>query len=314
MTGTGLAAPVGLPLNRVDGHLKVTGKASYAYEYAAQGDALYGVIVTASIAKGRVVAVDIDNAKSAQGVQLVLTKDNAPPQPPFGPVDLEDRFARATPALNNDDVPFFGFPVAFVVASTFEQATAAAALVRVHYAPAPGAYDLHAARATAIVQSPIDGGAPADSMIGDFDSAFAAAPVKIETIYTTPYQHQAPMEPQATMAMWDGPKLTVYTAAQLTVSPQEGIARTLNIPKENVRIVTRYIGGGFGNKLPYYFDATLAAIGARVLKRPVKVAMTRPQLFYMTTHRSASEQHLRLGATPHRQLTASGAGVLGARG
>jgi xanthine dehydrogenase YagR molybdenum-binding subunit len=210
--------------------------------------------------------------------------------------------SRAVPALNNDDVPFFGFPVAFVVANTLEQATAAAAMVRVHYAPAPGAYDLHAAGATAIGQSPIDGGAPADSAIGDFDSAFAAAPVKIDATYTTPYQHQAPMEPQATMAVWDGPKLTVYTAAQLTASPQEGIARTLNIPKEDVRIVTRYIGGGFGNKLPYYFDATLAAIGARLLKRPVKVAMTRPQLFYMTTHRSASEQHLRLGATSDGRL------------
>jgi xanthine dehydrogenase YagR molybdenum-binding subunit len=94
MTETRLAAPVGLPLSRVDGHLKVTGKASYAYEYAAQGDALYGVIVTASIAKGRVVAVDIHDAQTARGVQLVLTKDNAPPQHPFGPIDLPDRFAR----------------------------------------------------------------------------------------------------------------------------------------------------------------------------------------------------------------------------
>jgi xanthine dehydrogenase YagR molybdenum-binding subunit len=310
MTETGLAAPVGLPLDRVDGHLKVTGKASYAYEYSAHSDTLYGVIVPASIAKGRVDAVDIRDAQSAPGVQLVLTKDNAPLQHPFGPIDLEDRFARAVPALNNDDVPFFGFPVAFVVAGTFEQATAAAAMVHVRCAPVPGAHDLHAAVATAIVQSPIDGGAPADSMIGDFDSAFAAAPVKIETVYTTPYQHQAPMEPQATMAIWEGPKLTVYTAAQLTVSPQEGIARTLNIPKENVRIVTRYVGGGFGNKLPYYFDATLAAIGARILKRPVKVAMTRPQLFYMTTHRSASEQRLRLGATSDGRLTAYGQDAL----
>jgi xanthine dehydrogenase YagR molybdenum-binding subunit len=310
MAATNLAAPVGLPVDRVDGRLKVAGKAEYAYEYAAQGSALYGVIVAASIGKGRVAAVDVQDAQKAPGVRLVLTKDNAPSQHPFGPVDLSDRFARAMPALNNDDVPYFGFPVAFVVAETLEQATAAAATVRVSYAPTRGAYDLHAAGPTAIAQSPIDGGEPADSATGDFEGAFAAAPVKIDATYTTPYQHQAPMEPQATMAVWDGPKLTVHTAAQLTTSPQEGLARTLNIPKEDVRIITRYIGGGFGNKLPYYFESTLAAIGARILKRPVKVAMTRPQLFYMTTHRSASEQHLRLGATTDGRLTAYGQDAL----
>jgi xanthine dehydrogenase YagR molybdenum-binding subunit len=310
MAASNLASPVGLPLDRVDGRLKVTGKAEYAYEYAAQGSALYGVIVTASIGKGRVAAVDVQDAQKTPGVRLVLTKDNAPPQHPFGPVDLPDRFARAMPALNNDDVPYFGFPVAFVVADTFEQATAAAAVVRVRYAPERGAWNLHAAGPTAIEQSPIDGGERADSSIGDFDGAFAAAPVKIDVTYTTPYQHQAPMEPQATMAVWDGPKLTVYTAAQLTTSPQEGLARTLNIPKEDVRIITRYIGGGFGNKLPYYFESTLAAIGARILKRPVKVAMTRPQLFYMTTHRSASEQHVRLGANADGRLAAYGQDAL----
>src|SRR3984893_8242713 len=310
MAESKLAAPVGLPLDRVDGRLKVTGRAPYAYEYAAQGATLYGVIVTASIAKGRVAAVDVHDAQSAPGVRLVLTKDNAPAQHPFGPVDLPDRFARAMPALNNDDVPYFGFPVAFVVADTFEQATAAAAMVRVYYAAVRGAYDLHAAYPTATNHSPIDGGEPADSAIGDFDSAFAVASVKIDATYTTPYQNQAPMEPHATMAVWESRKLTVHTASQLTTSPQEGLARTFNIRKEDVRIITRYVGGGFGNKLPYYFEATLAAIGARVLKRPVKVAMTRPQLFHMTTHRTASQQHLRLGANPDGRLTAYGQDAL----
>jgi xanthine dehydrogenase YagR molybdenum-binding subunit len=302
--------PVGLPLDRVDGRLKVTGKAPYAYEYASRGDALYGVIVPASIAKGRVAAVDVREAQGVPGVRLVLTKDNAPPQHPFGPVDLPDRFARAMPALNNDDVPYFGFPVALVVADTLEQATAAAAMVRVHYAPVRGAYDLHAAGPTAGNPDRVGGSEPGDSAIGDFDNAFAEAPVQIDATYTTPYQHQAPMEPHATMAVWDGPKLTVHTAAQLTASPQEGLARTFNIPKEDVRIITRYIGGGFGSKLPYYFEATLAAMGARMLKRPVKVAMTRPQLFHMTTHRTASEQRLRLGANPDGQLTAYGQDAL----
>ena len=136
--------------------------------------------------------------------------------------------------------------------------------------------------------------------------------MKIDATYTTPYQNQAPMEPHATMAVWNGPKLTVHTAAQLTTSPQEGLARTLNIRKEDVRIITRYIGGGFGSKLPYYFEATLAAIGARMLKRPVKVAMTRPQLFHMTTHRSASEQRVRLGANRRRPAHRLRSGCAGA--
>jgi xanthine dehydrogenase YagR molybdenum-binding subunit len=310
MAQSNLAAPVGLPLDRVDGRLKVTGKAPYAYEYASLGDALYGVIVPASIGKGRVAAVDVDDASDAPGVRLVLTKDNAPPQHPFGPVDLPDRFARAVPALNNDDVPYFSFPVAFVVADTFEQATAAAAMVRVRYAPGRGAYDLHAAGPTAINPGHISNGDPADSAVGDFDSAFANAPVKVDSTYTTPYQNQAPIELHATMAVWDGPKLTVHTAAQLTTSPQEGLARTFNIRKEDVRIITRYVGGGFGSKLPYYFEATLAALGARILKRPVKAAMTRPQVFYMTSHRTASEQRVRLGATPDGRLTAYGQDAL----
>jgi xanthine dehydrogenase YagR molybdenum-binding subunit len=308
MAESKLAHPVGFPINRVDAPLKVCGKATYAYEYAAQGDALYGVIVTASIAKGHIAKVDVEEAQNAPGVRLVLTKDNAPAQHPFGPVDLPDRFARAMPALNNDVVPYFGFPVAFVVADTFEQATAAAAMVRVRYDAVPGAYDLHAANPTAT--DPSGGSEPAGSSIGEFDNAFAAAPIKIDAIYITPYQNQAPMEPHAAMAVWDGAKLTVHMSAQLTTSPQEGLARTLNIRKEDVRVVTRFVGGGFGSKLPYYFEATLAAIGARMLKQPVKVAMTRPQLFHMTTHRSASEQRVRLGANADGRLTAYGQDAL----
>jgi xanthine dehydrogenase YagR molybdenum-binding subunit len=301
-----LAGPIGRPLNRVDGPLKVSGKAKYAFEYAAQGEAAYGFIVSAAIGKGRVIAVDVRDAQQATGVLLVLTQDNAPPQTPWGPVDLPDRFARAEPALDTDAVRYFGFPVAFVVAETFEQARAAAALVSVRYAPAAGEYDLHAAAPHAENPGNIDGGAPADTAVGDFASAFAAAPVKIDRAYTTPYQHSAPMEPHASMAYWEGEMLTICTAAQLTTSPREGLARTLNIPPENVRIITRYIGGGFGNKLPYYVDATLAALGARMLRRPVKVAMTRPQVFNATTHRSASEQRLRLGADRDGRLTAYG--------
>jgi xanthine dehydrogenase YagR molybdenum-binding subunit len=310
MAESKLAGPIGRPLDRVDGRLKVTGTATYAFEYAAQGGAAYGFIVSAAIGKGRILEVDAGDAQRAPGVLLVLTKDNVPPQSPWGPVDLPDRFARAEPALNTDEVLYFGFPVAFVVAETFEQASAAAAMVRVRYASLPGDYDLHAAGPSAENPGRMNGALPADSAVGDFESAFANAPVQIDANYTTPYQNQAPMEPHATVAAWEGEMLTVHTSAQLTTSPQEGLARTLNIPKENVRIVTRYVGGGFGSKLPYYVDATLAAIGARTLGRPVKVAMTRPQVFHTTTHRTASEQHVRLGADRDGRLTAYGQDAL----
>jgi xanthine dehydrogenase YagR molybdenum-binding subunit len=306
VANTNTSGPIGLPLDRVDGRLKVTGKATYAFEYAAQGAAAYGFIVPAAIGKGRVLSVDVSRAESTPGVLLVMTKDNAPPQTPWGPVDLPDRFARAEPALNTDEVRYFGFPVAFVVAETFEQARAGAALVRVRYAPLAGEYDLNAAAAEAEIPSFVDGGLPADSAVGDFASAFANAPVQIDAAYTTPFQNHAAMEPHATMAVWEGAMLTVHTSAQLTTSPQEGLARTFNIPKENVRIITRYVGGGFGGKLPYYVDATLAAIGARMVGRPVKLAMTRPQVFHSTTHRTLSEQRVRLGASGDGRLIAYG--------
>src|ERR1700681_12877 len=178
MAASTLAGPIGLPLDRVDGRLKVTGGATYAFEYATQGAAACGVIVPAAIAKGRVAAVDVRDAERAPGVLLVLTKDNAPPQTAWGPVDLPDRFARAEPALDSDEVRYFGFPVAFVVAETFEQATAAAALVRVRYQSLPGQYDLRAAGPRAQDPGHISDGAPADSSIGDFEAAFATAPVK----------------------------------------------------------------------------------------------------------------------------------------
>jgi xanthine dehydrogenase YagR molybdenum-binding subunit len=310
MAESKLVNEIGRPLDRVDGRLKVIGKATYAYEYAAQGAAAYGVIVPGAIGKGRVLGVDVRDAERAPGVLLVVTNDNVPSQTPWGPVDLPDRFARAEPALNTDVVRYFGFPVAFVVADTFEQATAAAALVRVHYAPQPGDYDLRAAGPHAENPGRINGSDPADSAVGDFASAFADAPVQVDAMYSTPYQNQAPMEPHATMAVWEGQMLTVHTSAQLTTSPQEGLARTFGIPQQNVRVITRYIGGGFGSKLPFYVDATLAAIGARMLHRPVKVAMTCPQLFHMTTHRTASEQRVRLGADRDGRLTAYGQDAL----
>src|SRR5262249_42768431 len=168
MAQSELAGPIGRPLNRVDGPLKVTGKAKYAFEYAAQDQTAYGFIVSAAIGKGRVIGIDVRAAERAPGVLLVLTQDDAPPQTPWGPVDLPDRFARAGQGLVPGGVAFLGSPVAFVLAKPSEQARATAALVRIRYAPAPGEYALHAAAARAENPGKIDGGAPADTAVGDF--------------------------------------------------------------------------------------------------------------------------------------------------
>ncbi len=297
---------IGKPIARVDGRLKVTGKAPYAYEVQeAPGAPAYGFIVEATIAKGRIADIDASAAETAPGVLMVMTHRNAPKQGAWGPVDAKDRFARSSPQLASDRVRYYGEAVAFVVAESFEVARAAAKLVRVRYAVEPGEFDMAAAQGKA--ETPKDDEQQkADSRIGDFEPAFAGAPVQVDATYTTPTHIHAQMEPHATIAWWTGDKLTVHCAAQLLESAQNAVANTLQIPPSKVRIVSRYIGGGFGGKLPIYGDVMLSAMAARQLKRPVKTALTRQQMFHFTTHRSQTVQRVRLGATPDGKLTAIG--------
>lgn len=297
---------IGKPIARVDGRLKVTGKAPYAYEVQeAPGAPAYGFIVEATIAKGRIADIDASAAEAAPGVLMVMTHRNAPKQGAWGPVDAKDRFARSSPQLASDRVRYYGEAVAFVVAESFEVARAAAKLVRVRYAVEPGEFDMAAAQGKA--ETPKDDEQQkADSRIGDFEPAFAGAPVQVDATYTTPTHIHAQMEPHATVAWWTGDKLTVHCAAQLLESAQNAVANTLQIPPSKVRIVSRYIGGGFGGKLPIYGDVMLSAMAARQLKRPVKTALTRQQMFHFTTHRSQTVQRVRLGATPDGKLTAIG--------
>ncbi len=173
--------------------------------------------------------------------------------------------------LGGPDIQHYHQAIAVVVAETFEQARAAAQLVRVDYSPAKGAFDLAAAKDSA---KPEPGfGGPADTAVGDFAGAFAAAPVQLDATYTTPDQAHAMMEPHASIAAWDGDKLTLWTSNQMIDWSVGDMAKTLGIPKENVRLISPYIGGGFGGKLFVRADALLAALGARAAGRPVKVAL-----------------------------------------
>jgi xanthine dehydrogenase YagR molybdenum-binding subunit len=287
---------VGKPLDRVDGRLKVTGGARYAYEM--QQNTLYGFVVEASIGKGRIKSIDTRAAENAPGIVLVLTHRNAPAQG-------TGNHREAHPVLTGPEVTRYGQPVAFVVAESFEQARAAAYLVDVKYDRSSGKYALRSNLDQARVPHPTDAPA-ADSAVGDFASAFAAAPVQIDVTYTTPLQSHAMMEPHATLAMWEGDKLILYTANQMLNQGQKAVAKTLKIPVENVRLVSPFVGGGFGGKLWVNADVILAAIASRQLKRPVKTALTRQQIFHVTTHRSDTIQRLRLGTDRNGRILAIG--------
>jgi xanthine dehydrogenase YagR molybdenum-binding subunit len=295
---------IGKDMDRVDGHLKVTGRAPYAYEVKQGAKPLYGWVVDAGIAKGRITGLDTRAAEKSPGVVLVMTYRNAPKQAPYS-AEGQDRFARPRPQLSDDQVQYHGQPVAFVVAETLEQARAAALLVRVAYAAEKGDYELRANLAKAQKPRGSQGREP-DSAVGDFVHGFDGAAVKIDATYTTPFHIHAQMEPHASLAWWEGDRVIVHCSSQLLESAQKCVAHTLQIPEENVRIVSRYIGGGFGGKLPIYGDAILAAMASRQLGRPVKTALTRQQMFHITTHRSDTIQRVRLGATREGVLVAIG--------
>src|SRR5271156_3677981 len=289
---------VGKPLDRVDGPLKVTGGAKYAYEAEQGPAAAYGFVVEASIGKGRIRAIDTRAAERAPGVALVLTYRNAPAQG-------TGNHHEARPMLTGPDVQYYGVPVAFVVADTFEQARAAAYLVHVSYDSAPGKFSLRGGLDQARVpHSQLR--PPPDSAVGDFAGAFAAAPVQLDVTYTTPLQSHAMMEPHATLAMWEGDKLILHTSNQMLNQGRATVARTLKMPVDNVRLISPFIGGGFGGKLWVNADAILSAIAARQLKRPVKIALTRQQIFHVTTHRSDTIQRLRLGTDRNGRILAIG--------
>jgi xanthine dehydrogenase YagR molybdenum-binding subunit len=290
---------VGKPVDRVEGPLKVTGTATYAYEQnVAAPNAAYGYVVGAAIGKGRIASMDVTRARAAPGVLAVVTAANA------GKLDKGEFYAAR--ALAGPDVDHYHQAVALVVANTFEQARAAAQMVKVRYQRSAGAFDLEAARATA--RAPKQGAysPPPETSIGQFTEAYAAAPVQLDATFSTPDQAHAMMEPHATIAAWEGGKLTLWTAIQQINWGVRDIAKTLGIPRENVRVVSPYIGGGFGGKGTILSDAVLAALGARHVGRPVKVTLQRALMFNNLTHRPATIQRIRIGASHDGKIIAIG--------
>jgi len=291
---------VGKPTDRIDGKFKTTGTAPYAYErHDVAPNQAYGYIVGSAIAKGRISSINLADAKAAPGVLAIVSTLDYKPLP-LGPQNTANLFGGA-------EIQHYHQAIALVVAETFEQARAAANLVRVDYARTKGKYDLEALAPTAPLEGGSSGegsGAPPIDRVGDFDGAFASAPVKLDQHYTTPGHSHAMMEPFATIAAWDGPKLTVWTSNQMIAWAKRDVAKTLSLAPENVRVDSPYIGGGFGGKLFVRADVPLAALGAKAAGRPVKVAMQRPLIANNATHRPATIQRIRLGATKDGKITA----------
>ncbi|GJD52975.1 Aldehyde oxidoreductase molybdenum-binding subunit PaoC [Methylobacterium crusticola] len=291
---------VGRATDRIDGKYKTTGTAPYAYErHDVAPNQAYGYVLGAGIAKGRVRAIDAGAATRAPGVLAVVTTLDTP-KLGLGRMNYATLFGGA-------EIQHYHQAIAVVVAETFEQARAAAFLVRVDYAPEAGRFDLAAEAKSAKPVGAGSGegsGSGAEDRTGDFEGAFARAPVTLDETYTTPDESHAMMEPHATVAAWQGDKLTLWTSNQMIAWGKESVAKIFGIPKENVRLDSPYVGGGFGGKLFVRADAVLAALGARAAGRPVKVALTRPLVANNTTHRPATLQRVRIGATKDGVITA----------
>jgi xanthine dehydrogenase YagR molybdenum-binding subunit len=289
---------VGQPTDRIDAKFKTTGTAPYANDrFDVIANQAYGYVVGSAIAKGRIASIDTSGARAAPGVLAVVTAENAG--------ELGKGKHNVAPLLAGPEVHHYHQAVALVVADTFEQARAAAALVGVRYEPTSGAFDLAAARDTAVKPKPDFNGEP-DTAVGDFAGAYAAAPVKLDETYRTPDQGHAMMEPHASIAAWKGDEVYVWTSNQMIDWGASDLATTLGIPREKVRLMSPFIGGGFGGKLFLRSDAVLAALGARAARRPVKVVLTRPLMFNNTTHRPATIQRIRIGCTSDGHITAIG--------
>jgi xanthine dehydrogenase YagR molybdenum-binding subunit len=289
----------------VDGRAKVTGAAHYAADFNQPGQA-YAVIVNATIGLGRVIAIDSAAVEAMPGVLAVITDRNAP-RLAYGEHKsyIDPAIGERLHVLQDDRVRFHGQPVAVVVADSLDRAERAAAAIRIRYQAETPTVDPLAAEPV-IPQAAAQAGAriPADRARGDADGALAAAAVKVDATYTIARENHNPMEPHATVAAWTGDRLTLWSKTQFVVNEQAEIAAIFGIPVENVQVICPFIGGAFGTSLRTWPHVTLAALAARHVARPVKLVLTRKQMFFATGHRPSSIQRMALGADAEGKLTA----------
>lgn len=278
------------PVDRIEGRAKVTGAARYPAD-VNYNDASYGRLVTTPVARGRVVSIDTAPAFEVPGVLHVLTHENMPEIAEVNSFYAGGQLQSSFVPLTTNEIRYAGQPVALVVAETLEAAAEAAARIAVQTETKPAVADIFAASAEA---KPAPGPGPTD--VGDVDAAFANAAISVEADYRTPVQHHNPMELFSATAEWSGERLTVHTPSQWVKGQALGLAKQLGLPLENVHICSPFVGGAFGSKGSLSHHVTLAAIAARQVKRPVKLYVTRQQMFTVASFRPASEHRIGLAA------------------
>ncbi len=290
-----LTRAVGQAHARLDGPDKVRGAARYSVEYPVENVA-YAWPVPSTVVKGRITRVDTRAALAEPGVLAVLSYENAPRLTPAGDPEL---FVLQEPA-----VAYRGQIVALAVAGSLEAAREAAGLVRLEYDTWPHDTVLTENHPGLYQPSHVNPSLPTDTEIGNFDAGYAAAPVRVDATYRTPAEHNNPMEPHASTVQWQGDRLVVHDANQGPGQVQAGLATLFGLPPERVRVITEHVGGGFGCKT-MRCCVVLAALAARHVDRPVRLALTRQQMFGVVGYRTPTIQRIRLGADPTGRLTAS---------
>ncbi|NUO41448.1 MAG: xanthine dehydrogenase family protein molybdopterin-binding subunit, partial [Streptomyces sp.] len=286
-------AAVGAPLSRVDGRLKVTGKAQYAAEHDVDG-VLHAVIVDAGIGVGRVTSLDTSTAEKQPGVLRVIHHRNAPKLPYLDNPGSNNPEGRRLRVFQDDKVLFHGQPVAVVVATTLEAAQHGASLVKVAYEVKKPSTDMTRAKPDE----------PTKYARGDAEAGLREAAVRLDLDYRTARNHQNPMEPHATIARWTGDKLTVWDKTQWVVGTQTELSTVFDLPLKSVRVISPFVGGGFGSGLRCWPHTVVAALAARELKRPVKLVLSRRQMYFGTGFRPSYDYRLRLGSDRRGRLTA----------
>ena len=297
---------VGKPIARLDGALKVTGRAKYAADHLLPNLA-HAVIVSSTIGKGRVTTLDAALAQNAAGVIAVISHLNAPRLPYLAHQSLLDPAGERLHVLQDDTVRFNGQPIAMVVAETLEQAEYAASLVRIKYARETQNLEfiggLQNALAPAVSRLP-NSTFPADTSRGDPEGALANADAKINVEYLIPRQQHNPMEPHATIAHWEDDSLTLWDKTQWVANVRDELAAVFGIPPDHIRVISPFVGGAFGTTLRAWSHVTLSVLAAKHTGRPVKLVLTRRQMYFETGYRPETWQRVVLGASRNGRLTA----------
>lgn len=293
---------VGEAVTRVDGKLKVTGAAKYSAEFQVPNVA-YAVMVLSTIPSGKIISMETSRAQRVSGVIAILTPSNAPKLPQGGKAAVHPPAGRVLSLLQDNEVHYNRQPIALVVAESLHAAHYASSLIKVRYQATTPKLDFMADINDA--HPGHHGKDPADEGRGDMAAGMAQAEVTVDQVYTTPIETHVPMEPHATIAKWDGDHLTLYDATQYVSGVKSTVSKTLGIPEDNVRVICPYVGGGFGCKGSTWSHVLLAAMAAKQINRPVKIALERPHMFGPVGARPQTHQHIVLGATRDGKLTAT---------